>query len=58
MMFKYIKLAKILTEVIDHSQQLKNVLYNSPSLKKNEIPSALAMLSLIINNYGQFHDYY
>jgi len=57
-MFKYIKLAKILSEVIDHGQQLKNVLYNTPSLKKNEIPSALAMLSLIINNYAQFHDYY
>ena len=34
-MFKYIKLAKILTEVVEQGQQLKNVLYNTNSLKKN-----------------------
>jgi len=53
-MFKYIKLAKILAEVVEEGKQLKNVLYQSKELKKTQIPSALSMLSLILNNYPQF----
>ena len=53
-MFKYQKLANILKQVVEQGKQLKSVLYNSRELKQNEVGASYSLLSLLLNNYGQF----
>jgi len=51
-MFKYIKLADILKDVVEHNKQLKNVLYHSKQIKPTQIPSTYSLLSLLLNNFN------
>lgn len=52
-MFRYIKLADLLKEVVERGRQLKSVIYENKQLKPAEIPSTYSLLSLVVNNIAQ-----
>ncbi len=65
-MFKYIKCADMLKEIILHKKQLKNVIYrnnknnsnnNNSNNKDLSISATYSLLSLITNNFPKFQEF-